>query len=71
MAGELQRCQLRQRLQEFETCYGLSAVDFIQRYENDALEETLEFAERIGAYRLRECLLEKAEALRAIQISPG
>ncbi len=41
-------------------------ADFIQRYENDALEETLEFAEWIGEYRLRERLLEKAAAVRAI-----
>jgi hypothetical protein len=60
-----------QRLQEFETRYSLSTIDFIQRYENDELEETLEFAEWIGEYRLRERLLEKAEALRAIQISHG
>ena len=60
-----------QRLQEFETRYGLSTIDFIQRYEHDMLEETLEFAEWIGEYRLRERLLEKAEALRAIRISPG
>ena len=53
------------RLQEFEAHYGLSTTDFIQRYENDALAETLEFAEWIGEYRLRERLLEKAEALRA------
>jgi hypothetical protein len=59
------------RLQAFETCYGLSTIDFIQRYENDGLEETLECAEWIGEYRLREHLQEKAEALRAIQISHG
>jgi hypothetical protein len=58
-----------QRLQEFETRYGLSTIDFIQRYENDVLEETLEFAEWIGEYRLRERLLEKAEALRAIRFA--
>ena len=61
----------KQRLQEFETRYGLSTRDVIQRYENGALEETLEFTEWIGEYRLRERLLEKAEALRAIQISHG
>jgi hypothetical protein len=58
-----------QRLQEFEARCGLSTTDFIQRYENDALEETLEFAEWIGEYRLRERLLEKAEALRAIRFA--
>ena len=57
------------RLQEFEACYGLSTTDFVQRYENDELEETLEFAEWIGAYRLRGRLLEKADALRAIRFA--
>ena len=32
-----------QRLQEFEIRYGLSTADFIQRYENDELED-LRFA---------------------------
>ena len=58
-----------QRLKEFEIRYGLSTIDFLQRYENDVLEETLEFAEWIGEYRLRERLLEKAEALRAIRFA--
>jgi hypothetical protein len=58
-----------QRLQEFEARYGLSTADFVQRYENDALEETLEFAEWIGEHRLRERLLEKAAALRAIRFA--
>ena len=56
-----------QRLQELEDRYGLATADFLQRYENDALEETLEFAEWIGEYRLRERLLEKADVLRAIR----
>ena len=58
-----------QRLQEFEIRYGLSTADFIQRYENDEREETLEFAERIGEYRLKERLLEKADILRAIRFA--
>ena len=58
-----------QRLQEFEARYGLSTTDFVQRYENDALEETLEFAEWVGEYRLRARLLEKADALRAIRFA--
>ncbi|MDH3602557.1 MAG: hypothetical protein OEU26_23330 [Candidatus Tectomicrobia bacterium] len=58
-----------QQLQEFETRYGLCTIEFIQCYENDVLEETLEFAEWIGEYRLRERLLEKADALRAIRFA--
>ena len=58
-----------QRLHEFETRYGLSTADFVQRYEHDHLEETLDLAEWIGEYRLRERLLEKADALRAIRFA--
>jgi len=58
-----------QQLHEFEARYGLSTADFVQRYENDAVEETLEFAEWIGEYRLRERLLEKAAAVRAIRFA--
>jgi len=58
-----------QRLQEFETRYGLSTADFIQHYENNDLEETLEFAEWIGESRARKRLLEKADTLRAIRFA--
>ena len=58
-----------QRLQEFEARYGLSTTDFVERYENDALEETLEFAEWIGEFRLKGRLLEKADMLRAIRFA--
>lgn len=58
-----------QKLQEFETRYGLSTLDFVRRYESDELEETLDYAEWIGEHRLRERLREKAEVLRAIQFA--
>jgi len=58
-----------QRLQEFEVRHGLSTADFVRRYENDALEETLEFAEWVGEYRLKACLREKADALGAIRFA--
>jgi hypothetical protein len=58
-----------QRLQEFEARHGLSTADFLQRYEDNALEETREFAEWIGECRLRERLLEKADAMRAIRFA--
>ena len=56
-----------QRLQEFEAQYDLSSAEFIRRYEQDELEETLQFAEWIGEYRLLERLREKADILREIQ----
>ncbi|GAJ12849.1 unnamed protein product [marine sediment metagenome] len=56
-----------QKLQGFETRYGLPSTEFVRRYEQDRLEETLEFAEWIGEYRLLEPLLEKADALRELR----
>jgi hypothetical protein len=58
-----------QRLQAFEARYGVSTAEFVQRYENDALEETRDFAEWIGEYRLRQRLLGKADILRAIRFA--
>jgi hypothetical protein len=58
-----------QRLREFETRYALPSTDFVRRYERNELEETLEFVEWIGEYRLLERLREKANALREIQFA--
>ena len=57
----------KQKIQEFEARFGLPSAEFIRRYEQGALEESLEFAELIGEYRLLERLQEKAETLREIR----
>lgn len=57
-----------QRLQTFEAQYGMSSAEFMLRYENDALQETLDFAEWVGEYRLLERLREKANTLQNICI---
>jgi len=54
------------RLQGFEARYGFSSQEFLRRYENDELPETLELAERVGECRLIERLREKAETLGEI-----
>ena len=63
----IHRCQ--QKLQEFEAQYGLATAEFVRRYENDQLEETLELAEWIGEYRLLARLLEKAQILQEVQFA--
>ena len=55
-----------QRLREFEASYRMSTPEFLRRYENNELGETLEFAEWIGEYRLLERQREKADTLRGI-----
>jgi len=58
-----------ERLREFEAKYQLSTEEFIRRFERDEFEETLEFAEWIGEYRMLERLREKADTLREIQFA--
>ncbi len=57
------------QLSELETKYQLQTHEFIRRFENDELEETLEFAEWIGEYRLLNRLREKVETLRGIKFA--
>jgi hypothetical protein len=56
-----------QRLQEFEQKYQIPTEQFIQRYENDEFQETLEFIEWIGESRMLQGLREDAERLRGIE----
>jgi hypothetical protein len=48
----------QQHLREFERKYLMSTDEFIERYENDELDETLEFGEWIGESRMLQGLLE-------------
>jgi hypothetical protein len=54
------------KIRGYETGHGMTSTHFVQRYENDELPETLEFAEWIGEYRLLSRLREKADAYRGI-----
>ena len=58
-----------QKIENFETRYDLPSAEFIRRYEQDEFEETLEFAEWIGEYRLLQRLREKADTLQEIQFA--
>lgn len=58
-----------QNLNKFEARFGLSTSEFIQRFENDELPETLDYVEWIGEYRLLIRLLEKTETLREIRFA--
>ncbi|MCL4486663.1 MAG: hypothetical protein M1570_00850 [Chloroflexi bacterium] len=57
------------RLREFETAHGMTTAEFVRRFENDELDETLERAEWIGEYRLLQRLNEKIETLRGIRFA--
>lgn len=58
-----------ERLQAFEADYGLSSAEFIRRYENDELPETLTADEWVGEVRMLARLREKAETLQEIRFA--
>ena len=58
-----------QRLLEFERKYHLGTQHFIDRYENDEMEETMDFDEWIGEFRLLARLREKADTLKDIRFA--
>ncbi len=66
MAG-IQRTE--RNIQSFESRYGMTSEDFLGRYENNELDETLEFAEWIGEYRMLGRLREKTETLQEVQFA--
>lgn len=59
--------QANKAISAFEDKYELATQEFVTRYENDEIEETMDFAEWIGEIRLVERLQEKAETLRDIR----
>ena len=59
--------QTESNLRKFEKKYNMSTGRFISDYENDAIGETVEFAEWIGEFRMLERLTDKSEALKSIQ----
>jgi hypothetical protein len=58
-----------ERLRAFEADYGLSSTEFIRRYEDDELPETLTLDEWVGEYRMLARLREKAETLQEIRFA--
>ena len=59
----------QERLRSFETEHNLTTDGFLHRYENDELQETLDFAEWVGEYRLLGRLQDKAATLQEIQFA--
>jgi hypothetical protein len=57
------------RLQEFEEKYQLSTQEFLSRYENDEMPETLDLDEWIGESRMLQRLQNKADRLRGIEFA--
>jgi hypothetical protein len=59
--------QTKNAIRAFERKYQMATKDFLSRYENDEIEEDMDFVEWIGEVRLMERLQEKAETLKDIR----
>ncbi len=59
--------QTEERLKKFKNQFQMNTQDFISRYENDEIKETLDKGEWIGEARLLKRLQEKAETIRDIR----
>ena len=59
----------KQRLDEYEAKHKLSTREFIQRFETNEFDETLDLIEWIGEYRMLERLQEKRNILEGIEFA--
>jgi len=57
------------RLGEYETKHKLSTREFIQRFETNEFDETLDLIEWVGEYRMLERLQEKRTVLQGIEFA--
>ena len=53
----------KHRLKRFEDQYHMNTEDFISEYENDKFQESMDFIEWIGEFRLLKRLNDKLETL--------
>lgn len=61
--------QAEARLHTFEVEYGLTTAEFVARYADDQIEETLETIEWLGEYRMAESIHQKLDALREVEFA--
>ena len=59
----------RERLLEFERRFGMTSVDFEQRFSARELDESLEFIEWMGEIKTLRLLEDQQRALQGAQIS--
>lgn len=57
----------KDKIRAFENQYKLTTPDFLSRYENDELKESIDFENWIGESRLLDRIDEKITALRGIR----
>jgi hypothetical protein len=61
--------QTEARLRACEAEHGLTTSEFVARYANDQIDETLETIEWLGEYRMAQRIQQKLAALRSERLS--
>lgn len=64
MQAGIRRTQ--RRIADFEARYGMTTAEFLQRYRDDDITETLETIEWVGEWRMLERLREDEAVLREV-----
>lgn len=58
----------QERIRDFENQYGFSTDEFLDRYRQNQIDETLETIEWVGESRMEQHLLKKLHNLRGIRV---
>lgn len=69
MQAGIRRTQ--QRIANFEAQYGMKTEEFLHRYRNDGITETLETIEWFGEWELLERLREDETILQGVDFAEG
>lgn len=67
MEDGLRRTQ--ERIRAFETQYGFSTNELLERYRQNQIQETLETIEWVGEHRMEYHLLNRLHSLRGIRVA--
>jgi hypothetical protein len=59
----------QERIRTFETQYGFSTVELLERYRHNQVQETLETIEWVGEYRMERHLRDRLQNLRGIRVA--
>jgi len=61
--------QTQHRLRKFEHQYGMPTDEFVLKYANNEIQETLETIEWLGEYRMAQTIQEKLDTLKEIRFA--
>ena len=61
--------QTLHRIKAFEEQFGLKTDDFVPKYANDEIQETLDTIEWLGEYRMAQRIQTKIDTLKEIQFA--